>query len=159
MFLLTLLFITSFGDNAANCARVILRRLKYDNATIREVSRLIESINSWGTLSDRNLRKAVSEYGYEITEDTIAIIEVMKNPDETGDAGDNSKYLNLQNKVKPLKLAVSGLDLNKYLLINGSDINEMLTLLRLCVYEKPEINIPDVLLSIAQKIKDSNVKK
>lgn len=157
--LLTLLFITSFGDNAANCARVILRRLKYDNATIREVSRLIESINSWGTLSDRNLRKAVSEYGYEITEDTIAIIEVMKNPDETGDAGDNSKYLNLQNKVKPLKLAVSGLDLNKNLLINGSDINEMLTLLRLCVYEKPEINIPDVLLSIAQKIKDSNVKK
>ncbi len=154
--LLTLLFITCFNYNALHYAKVILKRLKYDNATLRMVLKLIESINSWGTLSERNLRKAVSEYGYEITKYTIEVKSVLENSAEMRSF---LKTVNLPEKVLPLKLAISGLDINRALLIDGPKIKEMLTILQLCIYEKPEINIPDVLMTIAEIISNSEFYK
>jgi len=144
--LLALLFHISFGFHGQEEARKLLNGLKYDNETKRRVSAFLECLESIGPATPRNIRKAVSEFGRTVSADvfeSLSIIRSQKNTDK-----------GLSDRIRimsPVRLSISGSDL-KYAGYKGKEIKDMLSVLSLCVYEKPELNDREILTEIAQTI-------
>ncbi|NMA66829.1 MAG: CCA tRNA nucleotidyltransferase [Clostridiaceae bacterium] len=152
--LLSLLFLSAFKDMAKYYYKKLLKKLKYDNKTIRSVGLLISCIEDLIIFSDRNLRKAVTEYGEEVAKNTIEIKTVC------------SKFTNayrsfiidrIGKDIVPLKADISGLDLINAGLCSGPGIKEMLLILMHCIYEKTEVNNFDILMSIAKSVAKSQI--
>jgi len=150
--LFALLFIISFKDAADYYHKKILRNLKYDNKTIKSVGMLISCMNDMGAFSGRNLRKAVTEFGKDVAINTIEIKAEMEDLPK-----DVSSLIidEITKNMDPIKADISGLDLKNAGLCDGPGIKEMLSLLMLCIYEKPELNHFDVLMILAETIAKS----
>lgn len=153
--LLALLFITSDKDNAADEAKLLLNRLKYDKATTRQVIAHINCVLECGHLTARNLRKIAAEFGEETARNAVMMTEALKKLKKSHDiknelAGELNG--NIESSCHCLKLNISGLDLKNAGLCVGSEIKDMLSILALIIYEKPELNEYDLLMELAARI-------
>ena len=148
--LLTLLFYTCFEGDAPIKARMLLNRLKYDGATIRGVTRHIQGLEEFGTYTRRNIRKLVSELGENTARNALQLLSLLSliNIPAKDYHADHCSSLNTD--FIPLKLAVSGLDLQKAGLCLAKDTGTLLSTLALCLYEKPELNDTDTLMQLAK---------
>ena len=142
IFYLSLLFYTGFPNHAEDCGKVLLKRLRYDNLTIREVTAQLRSFGRFGTFSPRNIRKMVSEFGEATAKNTLLVMSEL--------SGSRNHAENI--KLAATKPALSGNHLRNEGLCSGKDIGVMLSLLALCVYEKPELNDTAILTKLAKNI-------
>lgn len=140
--LLAFLFALAFDDNVTDNARMLLSRLKYDKATSTEVIKQIESILNFSAFSDRNTRKMLSEYGDEISKNTLFF------HDKSGNKLDYSPTID----YSPVKSSLSGNKLEEAGICRGREIGEMLKILDLCLFEKPILNDENTLLILAKTI-------
>lgn len=152
--LLSLLFITTFKDLAGQYYKRILKKLRYDNKTIKSIGLLINCFDGLGAYSCRNLRKAVTEFGKEKVINTIEINAAMKKLPYDVSA---SIIDDLTTNVTPVKASISGTDLKNAGLCDGPGIGKMLSLLLYCIFEKPELNNFDTLLLLAKAISKSRI--
>lgn len=151
--LLALLFITSIKDDAEKMARLLLNRLRYDKATIRHVAALINCVLDFGPFTPRNLRKMATEYGEETAYDAVMMKEALNGSVNCHE--NQNGFINHSSRNTELscpKLKISGKDLKEAGLCTGSDIKNMLSVLSLIIYEKPEINDFNLLLELASYI-------
>jgi len=144
--LLALLLHFSFKTHKQEEAEKFLSSLKYDNETKRNVAKYIKCLDSIGQASPRNIRKTVSEFGASVASDVYKIRSIT-NPNENI----NEDFLNTILEMPPIGLSLSGSDL-KNAGFKGKEISNILSILSLCVFEKPELNDRQTLLEIADKI-------
>jgi len=144
--LLALLFYFSFNANKQEEAEKFLVSLKYDNETKRKVTAYLKCLESVGPSSPRNIRKTVSEFGTTVTADVYNVRSII-NPHENINEGFFKTIL----EMSPIRLSLSGSDL-KNAGYTGKEIRDMLSILSLCVFEKPELNDRQTLLEIADAI-------
>lgn len=140
----------------------ILRRLKFDNATIDRVKRLVlwHDYGMGGQVTLKSFRRSLSKMGADLFPDYVCLkradilaqssymreeklesLEVLKG-----------YYKKIQEEKQCLslkELAVTGRDLIEQGMKPGRDIGEMLSYLLECVLEEPEQNRKDILLQLA----------
>lgn len=153
--LLALLFYTYFNNDAINHARGLLDRLKYDRTTLHGVTQHLQSLQGLGIFSERNIRRMATEYGEKTAKATLRIIGLLNTITGFGmsaiscnDSSGNHSDVGLIS----IKLTVSGLDLKNAGICQGRDIKTMLSVLSLCLYEKPELNDSDTLMRMVKHI-------
>ncbi len=149
--LLALLFFITFDDYRQEEARKLLNNLKYDNVTKISVSDYLNCLESLGPSSPRNIRKAVTEFGVSISADSLRALRIIRSDEN------KNKGLEIISKISPVELALSGEDL-KNAGYQGKAIKDMLSILSLCVFEKPELNDSQTLLEIAGIIAPQIIK-
>lgn len=158
-----------YGHNEAGAkmAKDILARLKFDNATITRVERLVlwHDYGMGQTPSLRSFRKSLSKMGADLFEDyayikradILAQSEYMRR-----EKLENLEQLKLyygqileQQQCLTLKdLAVTGKDLMEYGMKPGKEMGEMLHYLLDCVLEHPELNSREQLFSLVDDKKN-----
>ena len=145
--LLGLLFYTSCDIDALQHARDYLNNHKYDNKTKKSVSMHIKCLDAIKPITPRNTRKNAAEYGVSITNNAIRMLYVLGqlSPSEL------KSYNNTIEQDIPTELNISG---NHLLAIGLRDrnIGNMLNLLLLCIYERPELNKKDILIGLVKII-------
>lgn len=146
--LIALLFYLYYGESRQDEARKHLNGLKYDNRTKNEVSACLSLLEDFGPPSQRNIRKAVTEYGAVLTAEVIKALNFLN----THESIDTDLYESIR-AMSPFRLSLSGSEL-KNSGLEGKAINDMLRVLSLCVFEKPELNDHDTLLGLAEVITD-----
>lgn len=148
----------------AQMAQTILRRLKFDNATISRVKRLVLWHDyGMGTIpSLRSFRKALSKMGADLFEDyskikmadTLAQSEYMREEKLKNLQVLKAYYQTIIEEQQCLSLkdlAVTGQDLIGQGMKPGKDLGVMLQYLLEQVLEEPELNSKDRLLAIAKE--------
>lgn len=136
------------ASNAQAYAVSYLRAYKYDNKTSELIKNNIKCLNNIGSLTRRNIIKSVTEYGMDITMNTIKIMSARKSIPSI----DNDVFLaSLLSEVSPIVPEVSGADMNG-LGLEGRNIKDMLDILSHCLYERPELNEYDTLMILANKV-------
>ncbi len=149
---------TNHGDVGEEMAGSILRRLKFDNETIRRVKRLV-CVHDY-RLSDptqRNVRRLVYKIGESYFEDYLKIRRadiLAQNPKMHQEKLENlaqievlyKKILEEQNCLSLKDLAVTGKDLIEAGISPGPEIGETLKRLLEQVIENPECNTKENLL-------------
>ena len=147
----------------AEMAKQILRRLKFDNDTIRRVSSLILWHDDNPPLTARAVRRAVVRVGIEQFPDLFAVkrADVLAQSDYKRDEkllyiDDYERiYQEIRRQQQCLcirDLAVDGKDLMEAGITQGKEIGETLKRLLELVLEEPEKNTKEYLLS---QIKES----
>lgn len=155
-----------YGHNEVGekMAEAILQRLKFDNATIARVKRLVfwHDYGMGQTPTLRSFRKSLSKMGADLFEDYTYIkradtlaqsqykqeeklknLEVLKG---------YYKEIQEQQQCLTLKdLALTGKDLMEYGMKPGKEMGIMLHYLLECVLENPEWNTRDALLDVVQQ--------
>lgn len=166
---------TKFSDDAGDhfyqhnqvgekMAGGILRRLKFDNATIDRVKRLVlwHDYGMGGQVTLKSFRRSLSKMGADLFPDYVCLkradilaqssymreeklesLEVLKG-----------YYKKIQEEKQCLslkELAVTGRDLIEQGMEPGRDIGEMLSYLLECVLEEPEQNQKEILLQLARE--------
>ncbi len=145
--LLSLLFYLTCKTDPISCAEDYLIGNKYDNKTQHSVKCYIKCLNGIGPLTSRNIRKAASEYGTNVTRNTLKILNIIQSINDNKPVF--SEHVN--GYAIPVVPAVSGLDL-KSLGLDGRAIKDMLDTIRLCLYENPDLNSKDLLIHLAKKL-------
>lgn len=147
----------------AQKARLILRRLKFDNETVDTVFRLVLWHDYRFTLTPPAMRKAVNKIGEDIMDMLFEVQKadiLGKNPEVF-----EEKLLTL-NKVKNLfyeirqnqecvnlkSLKINGKDLIALGFKPGAELGKTLSYLLNMVLETPELNDRDVLRSLAKEV-------
>lgn len=141
-------------------AKDILRRLKFDNDTIRTVSRLVLYHDYRMPAEAKNVRKAMNKIGEDIfpyymevrradvlAQSTYLREQKLKNLDDI-----EALYAQIKEKkqcVSLKELAVSGSDLIAIGIKPGKEIGEILNRLLELVIENPELNKKEILLKRA----------
>ena len=146
----------------AKMAREILQRLKFDNATIDDVVRLVRYHDERPELSKRNVRRMMNRVGTEYMEDLF----LLKKADTLGQSEFNREeklayldsldgyyreILESQDAVTVKQLQIDGKDLLELGVQRGPQIGEILDELLKLVMEDPSMNQKDVLLEEARK--------
>lgn len=144
--LLSLLFYISFDTRRQEEARKLLDSLKYDNETKKCISAYLECLEELHPASPRNIRKMVAEFGSSVTADVLEALSLIR-PSKNIDKDLSGKI----REMPPIRLSLSGADL-KNAGYKGKEIKDMLSVLSLCVFEKPELNDRETLLEIAGTI-------
>lgn len=152
-------------EEGAKMAKSILKRLKFDNATINDVVMLIKAHDHRPEISQRNVRFAIYENGIDCyprlflvkKADTLAQSEYrreekLKYIEEYADT--YNEIMEKNQCVSRKTLAVNGNDLLKAGVEPGKKIGEILEKLFLEVLEDPNANDKEVLL---EKLKKENV--
>ncbi len=149
--LLSLLFHLACKTDPIACAEDYLIGNKYDNKTQRNIKYHINCLKGIGPLTQRNIRKAASEYGIDVTRSTLKILSIIQS------INDNNPVFpdHISDDTIPVIPAISGIDL-KNLGLDGRAIKDMLDTLRLCLYENPDLNSYDTLIHLAKCILASN---
>lgn len=152
------------NEEGAKMAKAILARLKFDNATIARVERLVlwHDYGMGQTPSLKSFRKSLSKMGSDLFEDYVFI----KRADILAQSG----YMQ-QEKIKNLAklqeyyhqileeaqclrikdLAVTGKDLMEQGMKPGRELGAMLNYLLECVLETPGNNKKETLLALVDK--------
>ena len=151
----------------AEMAREILRRLKFDNATIDRVCLLVRYHDDRPKVTPENVRRAASRIGADNMEALFAV----KRGDMLGQSlyereeklAYIDEYETLWNQiqaenqcVRKKELAVNGKDLITLGMKQGKEIGEMINRLFDRVLEEPELNTQEKLLAIAKAILQDN---
>ncbi len=142
---------------SAEIAEQVLRRLKFDNDTIRAVTKLVYYHDCRMTPTQKNVRKALNRIGEELfplylevrradmlAQSTYLREEKMRNIDETEAAFQEILRLNQCTSLKTL--AVTGKDLIDAGMSPGKELGEMLQKLLELVIDDPELNTKEALL-------------
>lgn len=150
------------AEYSMKIAKKRLRKLTYDNETVRTVSRLAEIHDRTFGLTEKSMRKAISRIGNE----WMPLLFLVKFCDIYAQ---NPEYLD--EKVKTLQevvrlwketvssgaafsikdLAVTGKDIMKLGIRPGPEIGEILDHFLEVVLENPEMNEKETLLKMVQK--------
>lgn len=150
-------------DEGAILAPKILRRLKYDNDTIRKVTTLVQYHDLRPRLTYPYVRRAMAKVGASSIDNLMILKHVdlkaqsdykLAEKSENLEAFEKMSGIILDNK-DPLtikELAVTGSDLIKLGITPGPKLGELLECLLLEVMDKPEINTTEELLTRVEKI-------
>ena len=108
--------------------------------------------------SARNVRYLVSEYGEDAARSCLRIraLQNVQNRPRDITVKIAEKAAEDQN-LRPFGLNITGADLENAGYCHGKSIGTVLSLLLLCVCEKPELNGPDSLMRLAEAI-NSRIK-
>ena len=145
-------------------AENILQRLKFDNATIAKVRRLVQwhDYGMGQPPSLRSFRKSLSKMGADLFEeytyikraDTLAQSDYMQQEKMENLEVLKGHYQTIMEQQQCLSLkdlAISGKDLMDVGMKPGKELGEMLAYLLDCVLEKPELNNRESLLSLVNE--------
>lgn len=148
-------------------AKAILRRLKFDNETIKVVSRLVRFANAPITLDKRSTRYAMYEIGTDLFEWHLqvqcAMIQAKQENDRTEAVKEALEQLEVmeslyreviekQQCTSLKQLAVTGNDLIACGVKQGKEIGEVLHKLLLLVLDEPEYNEVEYLREKAREM-------
>jgi tRNA nucleotidyltransferase (CCA-adding enzyme) len=150
-----------YGHNvvSAEMSEIILKRLKFDNATIKKVLIIItEHMSAYNHLKNRTLKKFIARVGVENLEELFELqIADSKGHKENADY---SPILTRREDVKKIlengepftvnQLKISGEDLIKLGFKPGKELGIVLKDLLEKVMERPEINNRETLLNLAK---------
>lgn len=152
------------GDVSAEMAREILRRLRFDNDTIRKVTHLIRFHDYRPDLTERAVRRMMNKAGEELLEDLFAV----QKADILAQSGyKREEKLEKLSKVRGLsqmirekqqcvslkQLAVTGKDLILDGMKPGRDIGKVLDALLKDVLDTPEHNTKEYLLARSKTLR------
>ena len=144
----------------------IMRRLKFDNATIESVTRLVRFHDERFPVTARNVRRFISRLGSEYFDDML----VLKRADVLGQSMYQRKEKldridemdrvghEIMNNAEPLSvkdLAIGGKDLMDLGIARGPEIGAILKALLREVVDEPERNERETLLEEAEKLHTS----
>jgi tRNA nucleotidyltransferase (CCA-adding enzyme) len=143
--------------------REILRRLKFDNDTIRMVSRLVLYHDDRPSVTDKSVRRIMSRYGEECfplifeVQRADVLAQSLYHRQEKLDyiAGYEQQYreiLAAGQCVRKSDLAVNGRDLIELGMTPGKQLGDVLDRLFELVLEQPELNTREKLLELAHKM-------
>lgn len=144
-------------------AKTILKRLKFDNDTMRKVCRLVRWHDYRMPAAPKAVRKAVYKIGEDIFAEYLAVrkadleaqADYQKEEKEANLKGAEACYREILEKkqcVSLKTLAVSGSDLIAAGMSPGKEIGIMLQKLLDYVIEHPEENEKDTLLTLVNKL-------
>jgi tRNA nucleotidyltransferase (CCA-adding enzyme) len=150
-----------YGHNvvSAEMSEVILKRLRFDNSTIKKVLIIItEHMSAYNNMKNRTLKKFIGRVGVENLEDLFE----LQIADSKGhkEAADYSPILKRREDVKKIlesgdpftisQLKINGDDLIKLGFKPGKGIGIILKDLLEKVMERPELNNKDKLMEMAK---------
>lgn len=141
-------------------AKKILRRLKFDNDTIRRVTHLVEFHDYSVSTELKNVRRALNKIGEDYFEDYLKVRRadvnaqsIYKREEKIQDIEDTERlYREIVAKnqcVSLKKLAVTGKDLIDAGMAQGKELGATLQWLLEQVIENPENNTKEKLLELA----------
>ena len=151
----------------ADLARTILRRLKFDNATIRQVCLLIRYHDDRPAVTPRNVRRAISRIGLE----NMPLLFAVKRADTLGQSqyqrAEKLAYIDAyeaeyesicaaQQCVQKKDLAINGSDLIALGMKPGKAIGAVLDELFEQVLNDPDCNTKEQLLLRAAQLRQTN---
>ncbi len=160
-----------FYDHAragAEMTETILRRLKYDNNTVREVTELVEAHGLVPHESPRFARRLLAKYGEKQTARLIEIAraDAMAQAYYEGKEAHFRKLDNLSETIKAVlasrdcltvkSLAINGNDLKNLGVEEGKEIGTLLNSLLDAVLEDPEQNTKEALTALARHFIESH---
>lgn len=141
----------------------ILRRLKFDNDTIRSVKRLVRFHDMRPVLQEKNVRRSIVKMGLESFPEIFAVkradtlAQSMYMRQQKLDAIDQfealyDRIMEKQVCVQKKDLALNGKDLLDLGVPQGKKVGEILDLLFTQVIEEPEKNTREELLAEAKRL-------
>lgn len=148
---------------SAEMAELILHRLRFDNASITRIKKLILEHDRQIGDSEKSVRKAIAAIGVDLFEDWIQIRLAdisAQNPDKAIERIARLNMLKVtydkiiaEKQCLSLKdLALNGKDLLDIGFPQGKNIGEVLQRLLDAVLEQPELNDRNRLLEMARKL-------
>ena len=154
-------------DKGSEMARVILRRLKFDNDTTDRVCRLVRWHDDNPEISERNMRRAISRIGVEQypalfavkRADTMAQSAYGRDEKLAYIAEYERMYQEILDKQQCLTikdLAVDGKDLIQAGMKPGKELGEVLKKFLEIVLEEPEKNTKEALLQELDAVRTKN---
>ena len=154
-------------DKGSEMARVILRRLKFDNDTTDRVCRLVRWHDDNPEISERNMRRAISRIGVEQypalfavkRADTMAQSAYGRDEKLAYIAEYERMYQEILDKQQCLTikdLAVDGKDLIQAGMKPGKEFGEVLKKFLEIVLEEPEKNTKEALLQELDAVRTKN---
>ena len=155
------------GQSSEEIARSVMRRLKFDNDTVKKVTRLVRFHDYRIVATPRNVRRAMNRIGVELFPLYLAVLLAdvkAKSNYKRAEALANIAQLRKlflevvanEQCVSLKDLAVSGKDLLAIGMKPGADIGKLLSEMLALVIDAPEYNQRDILLEYAQvKMKES----
>ena len=155
-------------QEGSKMARVILRRLKFDNDTTDRVCRLIACHDDNPPLEERAIRRAIHRNGeeqypalFDVKRADILAQSEYKQEEKLSYVEQYQKlYEEIMEKKQCLsikQLAVTGRDLIADGMKPGKEIGEMLNTLLEYVLEYPEANTKETLIKQVHKIRTSHI--
>ncbi len=151
------------GDTGEKIAENILRRLRFDNRTIRDVTKLVKFHDVRTQPDESSVRHAVYEIGTELFPLYLEVQRAdadAKNPEKMGPSyeridADGVIFRRILERGDPLclsDLAVSGNDLMDAGIPKGREIGRILNALMDRVLSDPSLNEKGSLLAIAEEL-------
>ncbi|WP_286207965.1 CCA tRNA nucleotidyltransferase [Clostridium caldaquaticum] len=153
-----------YGHNivSAEMAEIILKRLKFDNATIKKVIILIkEHMSAYNVMKNKALKKFIARVGIDNI-DELFELQIADSKGHTKDA-DYSPILKRREEVRKIlenkeaftvnQLKINGDDLIKLGFKPGKEIGIILNNLLDTVMERPELNNKETLINIVKSKK------
>ncbi len=145
------------AETSRKIAREILRRLKFDNATLHSVEKLVYYHDYRMPVTEKNVRRAMNKIGkdlfplyLEVRRADVLAQSIYQREEKLADidgAEDLYQKIVAAGQCVALKdLAVTGKDLIAAGMEPGKDIGETLNQLLGLVLEKPELNTKEELL-------------
>lgn len=153
-----------YGHNTvgASMAEEILRRLRFDNTTIKKVSIIInEHMSAYNVMKNKTLKKFIGRVGVENIEELFEL-QIADSKGHRKDA-DYTPILKRREEVRKIlaqgepisvnQLKINGDDLMKLGFRPGKEIGVLLKELLDLVLEKPELNTKEDLMQIVKNKK------
>ncbi len=147
-------------SESSNLAVKILKSLKYDNCTVKNVEILVkEHMTKYNNPSDKAVKRLINRVGVDNINRLFDLLKAdiiaSKPPHDLSQVNDlEKKCLEIINEEQPLTvkdLKINGYDLIALGINPGKSIGEILGYLLDIVLEKPEINEKKLLLSIVKE--------
>lgn len=143
-------------------AKDILRRLKFDNETIRKVAHLVKYHDCTMPLTKKHVRRAIHVIGEEVFEDYLSVrwadihaqsmYQRAEKEKEISDTENLYREIMAANECVSLKtLAVTGKDLIQAGMKPGKEMGDTLKWLLEQVLEVPEYNTKEKLIELAMR--------
>lgn len=148
VYILSSLFYGAFTQDRAEQAKSLLRRLKYDNRTISDITNILRATEPLRTPTRRNIRLACRLYGRKPAEMAARILE---QHEARCDMDILTAVPSLVTEPQPLP--VSGADLIRSGIGEGREIGIILSVLNLCLDEQPLLNDRETLLLLSGAIR------
>ena len=158
-----------FKGHPAECAemaRVILRRLKFDNETIKRVCLLVRYHDDRPAVTPRNVRRAVSRIGVENMEALFAVKRADTLAQSMYERQKKLSYIDAYEEtyreilkehqcVQKKDLAINGRDLIAQGMKTGKEMGEVLQALYEQVLDEPQLNNKETLLALALQLQQT----
>ena len=147
-------------------ARLILRRLKFDNDTTKRVCLLVRYHDDRPTVTPRNVRRAISRIGVENMEALFAVKRADTLAQSMYERQKKLAYIDTYEEtyrkiikegqcVQKKDLAINGRDLIAQGMHTGKEMGEVLQSLYERVLDDPQLNKKETLLALALQLQQT----